>query len=76
MAGNKIPDRPEKLTELLKKEQRDYDCTPCRVVGMFYLSPYSLPASHLPGAFTDYVSCVRQAERHSSASLATAISPV
>ncbi|KUI56627.1 hypothetical protein VP1G_10826 [Cytospora mali] len=30
-------DQPENLKKLLKQEQRDYDCTPCRVIGMFYL---------------------------------------
>lgn len=49
MAGNKQPitDQPEKVNEILKQEQRDYDCTPCRVVGMFpplcfYLRLYGL----------------------------------
>lgn len=39
MAGNKQPitDQPENLNQILKQEQRDYDCTPCRVVGMFFL---------------------------------------
>ncbi|ROV89648.1 hypothetical protein VSDG_08108 [Cytospora chrysosperma] len=39
MAVNKnLIDKPENLNQLLKQEQRDYDCTPCRIIGMFYLS--------------------------------------
>lgn len=38
MAVTRNPlDKPENLNQLLKQEQRDYDCTPCRIVGMFYL---------------------------------------
>lgn len=34
MAGNKnLIDKPENLNQLLKQEQRDYDCTPCRIIG-------------------------------------------
>ncbi|KAH8784958.1 hypothetical protein F5883DRAFT_533848 [Diaporthe sp. PMI_573] len=34
MAGEKIPsNQPEKLRDILKQEKRDYDCTPCRIVG-------------------------------------------
>lgn len=34
MGGEKIPtNQPEKLNDLLKQERRDYDCTPCRIVG-------------------------------------------
>lgn len=34
MAGEKIPsNQPEKLSDILKQEKRDYDCTPCRLVG-------------------------------------------
>ncbi|CAN8106035.1 unnamed protein product [Discula destructiva] len=37
MAGNgpsiQSLEKPVKADELIKREQRDYDCTPCRVVG-------------------------------------------
>ena len=34
MAGENIPsNQPEKLSDILKQEKRDYDCTPCRLVG-------------------------------------------
>lgn len=50
MAGNKQPmDQPENLNKLLKQEQRDYDCTPCRVIGMSLPLPYPLPESLCQG---------------------------
>lgn len=45
MAGDKgmIPsNQPENLNAILKQEKRDYDCTPCRLVGKLFSSP---PAS-------------------------------
>ena len=60
MAGDKISDQPEKLTELLKKEQRDYDCTPCRVVGMFYLSIHCLHLTCRELLLTVYHMCDRR----------------
>lgn len=37
MAGEKIPsNQPEKLSDILKQEKRDYDCTPCRLVGKLF----------------------------------------
>lgn len=49
MAGSKESmDQPENLNQLLKQEKRDYDCTPCRIVGMFYPS-CSLPATLYQG---------------------------
>ena len=41
MAGEKIPsNQPEKLSDILKQEKRDYDCTPCRIIGKLF--PYLL----------------------------------
>lgn len=37
MVGEKIPsNQPEKLNDILKQEKRDYDCTPCRLVGKLF----------------------------------------
>lgn len=46
MAGENIPsNQPEKLSDILKQEKRDYDCTPCRLVGkLFPPSPVLAPA--------------------------------
>lgn len=42
MAGESIPsNQPEKLGDILKKEKRDYDCTPCRLVGKSSFLPTS-----------------------------------
>ncbi|ROV95700.1 hypothetical protein VMCG_07588 [Cytospora schulzeri] len=43
MASGKQPitDNPENLNQLLKKEQRDYDCMPCRGSAFLGLAGYS-----------------------------------
>ncbi|KAG6358599.1 hypothetical protein INS49_012117 [Diaporthe citri] len=46
MAGEKIPsNQPEKLSNILKQEKRDYDCTPCTaflgLAGYSYISGMS-----------------------------------
>lgn len=35
-------EKPVKANEILKQEQRDYDCTPCRLVGKSPHSPQSV----------------------------------
>lgn len=47
MAGEKIPsNQPEKLSDILKQEKRDYDCTPCRLVGKLFLPLDLLSGCH------------------------------
>ncbi|KAK7717162.1 Exosome complex component rrp4 [Diaporthe eres] len=46
MAGEKTPsNQPEKLSDILKQEKRDYDCTPCTaflgLAGYSYISGMS-----------------------------------
>jgi hypothetical protein len=71
MAGEKIPsNQPEKLRDILKQEKRDYDCTPCRIVGtLFPRLPFLLWPS-----LTNAV-LLKQEVPRSSASLATATYP-
>ena len=60
MTGNKqtIDQQPEKLNQILKQEQRDYDCTPCRVVGMFLLPPLSSSPYPIPLYQSIQLTCV------------------